>query len=198
MKILNKLKYKFRTLLIPRNQLLSEIKPEIEILDIGCGSGSILKLIIEAKNPNLVGGLEISKELVDQCKENLQTIYPSNKTHIELFDGFKIPNFCKLYSQVIVIDVLHHIPDDKKKLFLSNLHQVLSPGSIVIFKDIDSNNKLLLIFNKLHDLISSGSFGFEINVDKTLQLLKETKFTVIKNYSAPKLVYAHHFFICST
>lgn len=198
MKILNKIKFKFRINLLPYQDLLSEIQPNKDILDIGCGTGSILKLISQSKNPTKLGGIEISRGLVNECRENLKKIYPAQNFRIELFDGYNIPNFCKSYSQVLVIDVLHHIPHNKKILFLKNLHKSLSTGVIIVIKDIDSSNKFLLLFNKFHDLLSSGSFGFEISAQQTINLLKESGFKLIKNYPSPKLVYAHHFYICTT
>ncbi|MHC4531570.1 MAG: class I SAM-dependent methyltransferase [Planctomycetota bacterium] len=97
-----------RKVLGRRFRVLSEqvsqlIPPESSVLDIGCGSGDIDKLILERRKDVTIRGIDV---LVRQ------------DTAIEVteYDGNTLPCDDNSYDAVIFIDVLHHTDNIERLL----------------------------------------------------------------------------------
>jgi ubiquinone/menaquinone biosynthesis C-methylase UbiE len=112
-----------RKVLGRRFRVLSEqvsqlIPPESSVLDIGCGSGDIDKLILERRKDVTISGIDV---LVRQ------------DTAIEVteYDGSTLPCDDNSYDAVIFVDVLHHT--DNIERLLAEAGRVA--GKCVILKD---------------------------------------------------------------
>lgn len=94
----------------------------ISVIDAGCGPGALLAEL------NIYGdvyGVDFSQEAVDFCKS--RGIVNVQKSGIE-----SMPFESNSADLVLALDVLEHIPDDKKGL--NEIYRVLKPkGMVIIF-----------------------------------------------------------------
>lgn len=107
-----------------KNRLIKALtSPTDYILDVGCGTGTLLRYLKEHGYKNLEG-LEISKRAVEVLGKNGITMHHT-----------KLPNLPPLdrqYDVVIASQVLEHII--RRKKFLRGLQKILKPtGSLIIF-----------------------------------------------------------------
>jgi SAM-dependent methyltransferase len=106
-------------------QLLRTSSRDINILDIGCSSGTLLNELAEMGfDVDNLFGIDISPKAVQNAKEaGIQNSFVMDASHIDLNRKFDI---------AIASDCLEHIENDR--LALNNWHEILNPGgSLYVF-----------------------------------------------------------------
>lgn len=108
-----------------RNKLIHYIntylKKESKILDMGCGTGIIMK-----KFQNLgfnICGIDKSSDAISFCKKR-------GLNNVKLGDGNNIPFENEKFDIVIALDILEHVDDDS--LVLKEMNRVLKKGGKLI------------------------------------------------------------------
>ena len=190
-----KLKIKYRPVICPFDTLLSYADGKKSVFDIGCGSGQFCALVAKNTAVERIMGIEINARLVENANR-LSRSFRNLKTLIfRFFDGRIIPEEISEYEIVYMIDVFHHIPPGQQLAFMEQLHRKMKPGAILVFKDINAGNPLVL-FNKIHDLVFSGESGNEISKNHALKLLVHIGFVIEKTLVKTLFFYPHYFIVC--
>jgi len=96
-------------------------KRDLEILEIGCGAGGLLKRLARYGKPK---GVELSKELSIVARER------SGRPTI-CGNAYSLPLPDQSQDLVCLFDTIEHIPDENRAL--AEIHRVLRPGGIVFF-----------------------------------------------------------------
>jgi 2-polyprenyl-3-methyl-5-hydroxy-6-metoxy-1,4-benzoquinol methylase len=105
-----------------KNRLIKALtSPTDRILDVGCGTGTLLRYLKEHDYINLEG-LEISRRAVEVLGRNGITMH-----HAKLPD---IPPLDPQYDVIIASQVLEHII--RRQKFLRSLQRILKPNGILI------------------------------------------------------------------
>ncbi len=108
------------------NEIKKYIKPNTEVLDLGCGNGRLVKEL-EILNISYLG-VDPSLGLIKLAK-----IKHPNQI-FEKINGFDLEDFeDKTFDQVISIAVLHHIPPSKVVDWLKEANRVTKKGTISVF-----------------------------------------------------------------
>ncbi|MDP3970709.1 MAG: class I SAM-dependent methyltransferase [bacterium] len=106
----------------PEFQLLHKlVKPEDQVLDVGCGNGRLAEIIEKIKG--YYTGLDVSKKLITEGKK----LYPD----IKLVQGsmLELPFANEEFNVTIAIASLQHIPSKKYRLqALQEMSRVTKPG----------------------------------------------------------------------
>ncbi len=100
-------------------------KTNITILDVGCGRGWLSSLLTQYGN---VTGVEPVKNVVKYAKK----LYP-NINFIVGSTPNLLPKFKNSFDLIVCSEVLEHIPDDKKIVFVSEINQLLKKNGHAIF-----------------------------------------------------------------
>ncbi len=93
------------------------IPPKARVLDVGCGDGSIDRLILERRPDVSIEGLDV-------------LVRPHTHIPVKPFDGSSIPYPDAAFDAVIFVDVLHHTVDP-----LVLLREARRVGKIILIKD---------------------------------------------------------------
>ncbi len=193
LKGLNKLKVLYRPYICPFDDLLNIIPPQKSIFDIGCGSGTFLSLCAGFVNPVKIGGIEISKDLIDNANVLLNKF--NIPTSVNVYNGKNLPEAIKEYDIITLIDVLHHVPKGQQEFFLGQIHHKMKPGAIFILKDIDGSS-VFVYTNKLHDLLLAKEIGNELKLNTIEEKLKELGFKIKSLTKKRMLWYPHYTIVC--
>ncbi len=189
LKGLSKIKTIYRPYICPFHDLLNQIPQGISLFDVGCGAGSFLSILTNFNNPVKIAGIEIADNLINDARTLLSKF--EVEQHIYKYDGSIVPDEISEYDYVSMIDVYHHIPPTIQVSFMKQLYTKMKPGAILVFKDIDKANPLV-VMNKLHDLILSKEIGNEISMNTALKLLTEIGFKINSTDKKTMFVYPHY------
>ena len=187
---LDHLKITYRPYICPFDQILETIPDGAKIFDIGCGSGQFLLLCAAFVKPAALKGIEISKQLCINAEELLKEYQSNCQIEIQQYDGDELPSDLNSYSWVTMIDVLHHIPEEKHPTFFALLSQNMKAGSKIILKDINASSPLVWM-NKIHDLLLAGEIGNELSMKATKDLLERNGFKIVQQSKKRMLWYPH-------
>ena len=100
------------------------ITKDMEVLDVGCGTGIITRAI--SKKGAKVVGIDNAKALI---KEALNL--PSENIDYIWSDFIKWQSRGRKYDLICLIDVLEHIPSDSLIPFMAKVIEVSKPSSVV-------------------------------------------------------------------
>ena len=108
------------------------ITPGMQVLEIGCGEGGVLKAFI---NKGCLGvGVELDESRLVNAREWLREDIDSNKIQFISKDIYQVNpavEFPSLFDIIILKDVIEHIHDQKK--LMGWMHQFLKPGGAIYF-----------------------------------------------------------------
>jgi len=112
-------------------QLGGEIK-EGKVLEIGCGWGRGVELILSLFNAASVDAFEFDPDQLMLAKKRL---LPKYKDNVRLFEASAtdIPSPDSVYDAVFDFNVLHHIPDNDKAI--KEIARVLKTGGRFFFQE---------------------------------------------------------------
>ncbi len=191
--LVNWLKHRLRPYICPFHLLLKYIEGGKSYFDIGCGSGAFLRILAEYKYPTALGGVEVAPRL----RENAVAVlaYCRVPHELQVYDGMHLPPEISDYDYLTLIDVLHHLPLENHRAFLSCIYDRMQPGQQLLIKDIDAAS-LLVFWNKFHDLVLSHEIGSERSVENARKLLTEIGFRVDLLFNKRVYLYPHYALLC--
>jgi len=143
-----------------------EIRPNSQILDAGCGTGTFLNLIKSRYPDTKLHGIDVSKKMVSISKSRLK-----GKASIKLqsVEDLKSPEFRNRYNYIFNIDSFHHYADQEKAM--KNFYRALKKdGTLVIadfsfghvgnwlFKNLEPANSRMLLKKEFHELFRKHGF----------------------------------------
>ena len=112
--------YSVRRILVKELIVRYSGKKGIKILDVGCGTGALMK---ELEPYGEVYGMDMSEQAIDFCLSR-------GLCNLKRGDGTRLPYDSNCFDVVLALDVLEHIKDDNEAV--SELYRVLKPGGICI------------------------------------------------------------------
>ncbi len=143
------------------------IKKNSAVLDAGCGTGNLLK-ILEDENKNLkLYGLDISKEMLKIARKKLKL------AKLKLESAEKISFRKNYFDYVFSIDAFHHYYNSA--LVMRNFYRVLKKGGYLIIADFSFG----IFFNKIFSRIEPGNNGMH-TASEFKELFKNYKFKDIR------------------
>ena len=103
-----------------------DLQKSSKILDLGCGTGELLKILEDRFPLSELTGIDLTEEMLAVAKQKL-----SDNVELLLGSATSLPFDSKSFDWVIMSNVIGHLSD--KKTALKEAHRVLkNPGKIVI------------------------------------------------------------------
>ena len=177
--------------------LISEIKPENKVLDVGCGNALMLPFVLE--KGAFYSGLDISKNLIEIARRKYGNEIEQKKAKLVVGAATELPFKDDEFDFVISFAVLHHIPSKEfQEKFFEEIERVSKSNAKV---KIIAWNLLSDWANKRFDIESqldgkkSGDvsvpwkatqgeiinrYMYQFSKKELLSLVKDTKFRNIK------------------
>lgn len=155
-----------------------------KVLDLGCGSGNVLKELNDIYSDDLeLCGLDIAEDMIKIANETL-----GDKADLKVGDCEDIPWPDNTFDVVVCNASFHHYPNPDKTLM--EVGRVLKNNGTLILGDPTAPSVLRNILNLFIRFSSSGDFRI-YNQQEIVNLLNEAGFTP-KDF---KLLKRNKFFI---
>jgi demethylmenaquinone methyltransferase/2-methoxy-6-polyprenyl-1,4-benzoquinol methylase/phosphoethanolamine N-methyltransferase len=116
---------------------LAEVKTGERVLDVGCGTGTLL--IEAAKRVGATGaahGIEISPEMIAQARRKAEEQLVAVNLHEGSADRLPYPDAS--FDVVLCTMTLHHLPAPMQAAAIAEMRRVLRPGGRVVLVDFQS------------------------------------------------------------
>lgn len=102
--------------------IIKDIKFE-SVLDVGCGTGSLLEIILNINPAAQLSGIDLSDQSIKICKEKFNS------------DNFWVMDCSREYSNqqfdlILCVDVIEHVKNDQD--FLNNLSKMANKSIIIV------------------------------------------------------------------
>jgi len=97
------------------------------VLDVGCGEGSLLNLISEIHNPEIISGIDVSHNALEIAKK----VFPDGNFYKIDITKQKLE---KNFDLIVSADVIEHLKDDEKALM--NMAKMLNPNGRLIISTL--------------------------------------------------------------
>lgn len=131
--------------------VLQEIEksPFTSLLDLGCGTGEILKQLSQKYPDKQYYGLDLSSQMVAQAQQKL-----GNLAHISQGDSASLPYADASMDIILCLDSFHHYPFPV--MVMREVYRVLKPGGIFLLGDVHMHPIMRIFANALLPLSSEG------------------------------------------
>lgn len=187
---LNRLLIRLRPFICPFEDLLEAVPFDIEILDVGCGSGFWLYLVWMHKKPRYLTGVDPSRTKILSAKNAFSSISTPSSFLIQS-DPDLWPN--NKYGMVSMIDVLHHIPPASQERFFRSAASRVGDGGIFLYKDMCCRPFWKAVFNQVHDLIFAQQWIHHIDCKKVESWAADEGFVLKTKADRTLYCYGHEF-----
>ncbi|MEW9123078.1 MAG: class I SAM-dependent methyltransferase [Thermotaleaceae bacterium] len=97
-------------------------------LDLGCGTGAVIKAILDMGSNKKAYGIDLSENMLQVAKEKLE-----DRATLTLGDAENLPYGDSFFDVVYCNDSFHHYPAPDK--VVAEVHRVLKPGGTFIIGD---------------------------------------------------------------
>jgi ubiquinone/menaquinone biosynthesis C-methylase UbiE len=112
-----------------------QVKPDMNVLDVGCGTGDVSFMIASMVGPNgQVVGIDFNPFAINYCSEIAKGLNMDN-ARFYVADAMKLDFDSASYDTTYSRFVLQHIKDPKK--VLREMIRVTKPGGQVMIEDCD-------------------------------------------------------------
>ncbi len=120
---------------------LVNLQDGMRLLDVGCGTGSLLKELSGFGEELNLYGIDVSPEMIRAARVKLK-----DEKHVELCEGSAadLPFESNYFDYIVCMNSLHHHPDPNQSL--TEMTRVLKPGGVMILMDsfVDSTVRKIL------------------------------------------------------
>lgn len=129
---------------------LLDLKPDQKILDLGCGTGVLTRMIgdlLDAQSGGISIGIDAAANMITAAKKKRE-----NKTcRFELVAAEALPYEDSYFDSVVSSLFFHHLPFDLKEKSLAEANRVLKPKGRMVVADMHSPDSF---FGKMVSYVS--------------------------------------------
>jgi ubiquinone/menaquinone biosynthesis C-methylase UbiE len=125
--------HRWRTAENSAGYLLRELWPGMQLLDVGCGPGTITVDLARLVSPGLVVGIDHSSEAVDEARK--QATDELGAVDFQTGNVYELDFEDESFDVVHAHQVLQHLSDPVRALI--EMRRVLRPGGILAVRDSD-------------------------------------------------------------
>lgn len=115
-------------------------KTGLRVLDVGCGSGLLLKSISQI-NHELYGlGVEVDEAAAEMAIQNMEKWKLQERFEIIKGDILDLPDDIQKFDLITLVNLVYYFPDEQRLDFFRSLRSRLTPGgSLVIIMNMQGN-----------------------------------------------------------
>jgi ubiquinone/menaquinone biosynthesis C-methylase UbiE len=177
-----------------KNELIniSKLNKGQNILDFGCGTGTLIKMILDKVPGVNIVGLDIDQNILDLAVKKLK-IY---NTQLVKYNGVTIPFSDSYFDKVLTSLAIHHIKSENKILIFKEIRRALKRTGKVYILDFTKPKDMYSVFvtsilkhiEPIHDNIE----------EKIPGILSESGFTDISQNGYYKTAFGPLTIYCGT
>lgn len=162
----------------PIIEFAEKIKPQGNILDIGCGTGNPITRYLSEQNFKMIG-IDIAESMIEIAKYN--EILNAEFICCDFSDF----NSTEKFDGIIAWDSLFHLPKEKQKSAYPKLASLLNINGYLLFTHGKNENELI-------DTMMNEKFYYSsLSKQNVIEILKENGFEIVYAHEDYKELNTH-------
>ena len=159
----------------------AQIEPGERVLDVGCGTGDLAMAAKALAGPTgQVFGTDASPKMIAVARRKAAKAGVDVNFQVDLIEDISFPG--NHFDVVLSSFMMHHLPDDLKRMGLAEIYRVLKPGGRILIVDMQSSSggsvgqRLSEFMIQVH----GGHTMMKDNVKKLLPFVEVAGFTSVE------------------
>lgn len=167
---------------------------EGSILDIGCGFGLFSLYFASVAPRRELFGVDLSARRIEAARRCAERMRLRN-LHYTTGDAGTCP-FPENLTSVYMLDLLHHLPSELVLPLLTRIGDVLSPGGVLLVKDVDTSPAYKRWFTLALDRLMVGFEPIRYwSAREMISMMEASGFRVFTHEMRDILPYPHRLYI---
>ena len=109
------------------------LRPGLDVLDVGCGTGDFLRLLAPIVSPGTAVGVDLSETMIAEAHQ--RSAENVGNLSVRVGSVLELPFPAESFDRVIATQLLLHVPDPQRALV--EIKRVLTPSGVVSITEID-------------------------------------------------------------
>ncbi len=180
---------RYRPFICPFHVLMEYVPQDCSVLDIGCGAGLWLFLLLRSGRISRGVGFDIRADKIELANSITNDDDKLEFVHVGREEKWPGGSF----DCATIIDVLHHIPTARQSEFFGRVRQ--TGAKRVIFKDIDPKARFKSFMNTVHDAVLSRQIPRYCPRDEAVEQFEKAGYRIVENFRCDMLWYSHYLIV---
>lgn len=129
-----------------------------DVLEIGCGRGVGIEIILQRFGAGRVTGIDLDPRMVDLSKKRFSG-YPAGQVSLSVGEATAIHSPDRTFDAVFDFGIIHHVVDWQKAL--AEVARVLKPGGLFFFEEVTKEALDRWIYRTFLDHPTENRFGVQ-------------------------------------
>ena len=179
-----------RPYVCPFDKLLQFVRDGADVLDVGCGAGSLLALLAAMKKIRRGVGCDVTAAPLESARAAAQRLGAENILTFELIRSVaEAPE--GPFDTVAMVDVLHHVPPrDRSDVFAAAVRRV-KPGGVFLYKDMTARPGGRRLAHNIDDYIFTREWVEQVPEGAVEAWAGDHRLTLVHDEYLPRLIYGH-------
>ncbi|MCP3961802.1 MAG: class I SAM-dependent methyltransferase [bacterium] len=164
------------------------------VLDLGCGFGLFSLYYAARAGGRRITGIDLNAARIERARESAGKLGLSNVEYVvaDVLEWRPAEPFNAIY----LLDVVHHLPAAEVPEFLERLRSYLTPGGVLVLKDVADRPRLKMLFTLLLDRLMVGFEPIRYwPPEELIALLARLGFRVYRHRMTDFLPYPHILYV---
>ncbi|WP_019401807.1 MULTISPECIES: bifunctional 2-polyprenyl-6-hydroxyphenol methylase/3-demethylubiquinol 3-O-methyltransferase UbiG [unclassified Chelatococcus] len=179
-----------RPYVCPYDRIVPFVPQGARVLDVGCGTGALLALLVAIERIAEGVGCDVSAPALSFARGAAGRLAGGERLrfdHIETIDGVVDAPF----DVVVMVDVLHHVPEAERQKVVAAAARRTAPGGVFIYKDMTDEPGGRRLAHTIDDLIFSHELVRQVSPEAVEHWAAGEGLELVASEYLPRLVYGH-------
>ncbi|WP_213232707.1 cyclopropane-fatty-acyl-phospholipid synthase family protein [Caballeronia sp. NK8] len=179
-----------RPYVCPYDKLLQFVRDGADMLDVGCGAGSLLAVLAATKKIRRGVGCDVMAPPLESARAAAQRLGAQDMLTFEHIRSVAhAPE--GPFDIVAMIDVLHHVPPpDRRDVFAAAVHRV-RPGGIFLYKDMTARPGGRRLAHNIDDYVFTREWVEQVPEGAVEAWARDHQLALVHDEFIPRLIYGH-------
>lgn len=183
-----------RPFISPFHVLVDQVPAGSTLLDVGCGNGLLVNLLVSGARISRGVGFDSSWPAIEAAREASRACGAGVRAEFaHLAADAQWP--AGTFDVVSLIDVLHHIPPSAQRRVVDQALAKVIPGGLFLFKDIGSRPLWRALANRIHDLVLARQWIHYVEPAQVIAWAREGGFMLEHRQTINMLWYGHELLV---